>query len=452
MASQELVAGPSPRSYVLGLLLVVYTFNFIDRQILSILIEPIRMELDLSDSQMGLLAGFAFSLVYTTLGVPIARYSDQGNRRNVIAWAVAIWSAMTALCGIAQSYAHLLVARVGVAIGEAGCAPPSHSLISDYFPASRRATALGIFGLGIPIGIMFGLLAGGWISEIFGWRYAFLLVGIPGLLLAVLVRWTLSEPERGMADGGAADDVQPTVWSTLRYLWSKRSFRHLAAGAALVSFVVYGVLTWVPAFLMRSHGMRMGEIGTYLGLIFGLAGSFGIFGGGYLGDLLGRRHSNWNLWMVAIAQLVAFPFLAGLYLVDDTELALALLFVAVGLGYAFSAPTFGQTQNLALMRMRAVAASIMMFVMNIVGLGLGPQVVGSLSDALRDVHGVESLRWSLFVCAFVLPWAAWHYYLAGKYLKADLADVVCAQQVGANGAARGSTQSRDAAVHGGPHR
>ena len=246
------------RHYALGILVVVYTFNFIDRQILSILLEPVKTELGLSDTQMGLLTGFAFAMFYATLGIPIARFADRTNRRNLIAAALAIWSGFTALSGLAQNFWHMLAARIGVGVGEAGCSPPAHSMIADYYPAEQRATALGIYSLGIPFGIMFGLFAGGWINEFFGWRAAFFVVGVPGLLLALLVRYSLAEPPRGMAEGRTDSGEQPSIGETLRYLWQKKSFRHMSFAAALTAFVGYGFVTWAPAFLIRSFGMGTG--------------------------------------------------------------------------------------------------------------------------------------------------------------------------------------------------
>lgn len=416
------VFSEATRRYALSVLVVVYTFNFIDRQILSILLEPIRLELGLSDSQLGLLTGFAFAAFYATLGIPIARYADRSNRRNLIAMALTVWSGMTALSGIAQNFWHLLLARIGVGVGEAGCSPPAHSMIADYYPADRRSTALGIYSLGIPVGILFGFLAGGWINEFFGWRMAFFVVGIPGLLIAVLVRLTLREPDRGMSDGRtlASAGAQPGVMETFVYLWGKRSFRHLAFGGSLTAFVGYGVITWVPAFLIRSHGMQTGEIGTYLGLILGIPGGIGIALGGYLADRFGARDTRWFLWIVAVALLAVVPFSLGVYLAPGPYAALLLLILPVALGNFYQATTFAQTQGLVTLRMRAVAAAVLLFILNIIGLGLGPQFTGILSDQLRPQFGDESLRWSLLICSTVNIWAAYHYYVAGKYLKQDL--------------------------------
>ena len=421
-ASQEEhgVFSPAVRNYALGVLVVVYTFNFIDRQILSILLEPIKQDLGLSDSALGMLTGFAFALFYATLGIPIARFADRSNRRNLIAWALAIWSAMTAVSGLAQNFWHLLLARIGVGVGEAGCSPPAHSMLADYFPTENRATALGIYSLGIPFGILFGFIAGGWLNEFFGWRVAFFIVGVPGLLLAILVRFTLREPPRGMAEGRVADEEQPTIMETFRFLWSKRSFRHMAVGGGLTAFVGYGVITWVPSFLIRSYGMNTGDVGTYLGLILGIPGGIGIALGGYLADRYGARDTRWYLWIVSVALIASTPLFFGVYLSSTAFASLMFLILPILLGNFYQATTFSQTQGLVSLRMRSVAAAVLLFILNMIGLGAGPQAVGILSDILQPSYGDESLRYALLILSTVQIWAAYHYYQAGKSLKDDL--------------------------------
>lgn len=408
------------RHLALGLLVVVYTFNFIDRQILSILIEPIKLELGLNDTQMGLLTGFAFALFYATLGIPIARYADRGNRRNLIALALGVWSFMTAISGLAMNFWHLLIARIGVGIGEAGCSPPAHSMIADYFPAESRATALGIYSLGIPVGIMFGLFAGGWINEFFGWRVAFFVVGVPGIILALVVRFAIQEPERGMAEGRVASAEQPSIKDTLSMLWQKPSFRHLAFAAALTAFVGYGVVTWVPTFLIRSFGLGTGEIGTWFGLILGIPGGLGIALGGYFADKFGAKDTRWYLWTTAVALVISIPFSVYAYLAVTATIAFIAMIIPIFLGNFYQATTFSQTQGLVELKMRAVAAGILLFIINIIGLGLGPTLVGVVTDLLEPTYGKEALRYSLVIFTFVNLWAAFHYYVAGKHLKADL--------------------------------
>lgn len=414
------VFSPAVRNYALGVLVVVYTFNFIDRQILSILLEPIKQDLGLSDTALGMLTGFAFALFYATLGIPIARLADRGNRRNIIAWSLTIWSAMTALSGIAQNFWHLLIARIGVGVGEAGCSPPAHSMIADYFPAENRATALGIYSLGIPVGILFGFIAGGWLNEFFGWRVAFFVVGVPGILLALIVRWSLREPDRGMAEGRQANADQPGIMETFTYLYQKPSFRHMAIGGGLTAFVGYGIVTWVPSFLIRSYGMDTGEVGTYLGLILGIPGGIGIALGGYLADRYGAKDTRWYLWVVTVALLIAVPITVGVYLSSSATASLLFLILPVLLGNFYQATTFSQAQGLVPLRMRAVAAAVLLFILNIIGLGAGPQMVGVVSDLLAPTYGDESLRYALLALSFVNIWAAYHYYLAGKTLKQDL--------------------------------
>lgn len=415
---------PSPlrvRRYVLFVLVVVYTFNFIDRQILSILIESIKADLQLSDQALGFLAGFAFAAFYATLGIPLALWADRGNRRNLISLALALWSAMTALSGMAQNFWQLAVARIGVGIGEAGCSPPAHSLISDYYPPRERATALGIYALGIPFGIMFGMFIGGWINEAFGWRRAFFVVGIPGLLLAALVRFTLPEPRRGMSEQRQADDDRPGMLETFAFLMRRPAFVHLAFGGALAAFVGYGVIAWFPAFLIRSHGLGTANIGLWFGLAMGVGGGIGMFLGGYLADRLGARDTRWYLWTVTVAMLIAVPFGALAYLADNPYLAMALFLPPIFAGNFWQATSFAQAQGLVRLRMRAVASAILLFIANIIGLGAGPWAVGALSDLLAPHYGDDSLRWSLFVFGAVNLWVAWHFYAGGRHLAADLA-------------------------------
>jgi MFS family permease len=408
--------------YALGLLLVVYIFNFIDRSILSILLESIKEEFQLSDTQLGLLSGPAFAVFYTFVGLPIARWSDRGKRSSIIAVAILVWSAMTALTGFAQNFIHLLLARIGVGIGEAGCSPPAHSLLSDYFPPSRRATVLAIYSLGIPLGGGIGFLAGGWLDEFFDWRTAFIVVGIPGLLLSLIVKLTLKEPGRGCYDDPAlASAPQQSVFQVLKFMNSLKSFRHLAIAAALHAFYGYGAGAFVAAFFRRSHQMDPGELGTWFGIIAFTAGSAGTFLGGFLADRLARRDQRWYMWLPAIATTAFIPFAFLLYLASDPYVGLILYFPGSILGGMYLGPTFAMTQSLVPANMRATAAAILLFAINIIGLGLGPQGVGILSDLLAPVFGHESLRYALLITivSFAI-WSVLHYTLAARTLRADL--------------------------------
>ena len=409
------------RRYVLGILLVVYTFNFIDRQILSILLESIKRDLMLTDQALGFLAGFAFAAFYATLGIPMALWADRGNRRNLIAVSLALWSAMTAACGLAQNFVHLALARVGVGIGEAGCSPPSHSIISDYYPAHQRATAIGIYALGIPLGVMFGLFVGGRINELLGWRQAFFLVGLPGLALALLVRFTLPEPRRGLSDARADRGEQPGIMETMRFLRRRPAFLHLSFGAALACFIGYGFIVWFPSFLIRSHHMPTSDIGLWLGLLIGVVGGLSMYIGGVLADRFSTRDTRWSAWIVTAANLIGLPFGTAAYLVDNPYVALALFIPPVIAANFWQATTLAQAQSMVRLRMRAQTSALLLFIANIIGLGAGPWAIGAVSDWLAPHYGADSLRYSLLGFGVIGLWVAWHYYQAGKYLQADLA-------------------------------
>jgi predicted MFS family arabinose efflux permease len=410
------------RRYALALLVVVYTFNFIDRQILAILLPAIQAEFGINDSVLGFLAGSAFALFYATLGVPIALLADRWNRRNLIAIAVAVWSGMTALSGVAANVLQLALARIGVGIGEAGCSPPAHSMIADMYPPDQRSTAMGVFTLGISAGIMIAYLAGGWVAQNIGWREAFFIVGIPGLALALLVRVTIREPLRGQSEGRKDTDERTGIVAVATFLLGRRSFLHLAVGSGLAAFGGYAVISFFPTFLYRSHSMNLAEIGVYLGFIVGMAGGIGFAGGGWIADRLGRRSQKYALWGVSAATIAGWFLLIPVYLVDDPYVALATLIVPTVFSNFYLATTFAQIQGLVKLRMRAVASALLLFILNMIGLGLGPQLTGILSDLLSPGLGAESMRYSLLIVACVVsPWAAWHYFAAGRHIEGDLA-------------------------------
>lgn len=410
------------RYYALLLLTVVYAFNFIDRQLLAILQESIKADLGLSDAQLGLLAGFAFAVFYVTAGIPIARWADHSNRRNIVAGALFLWSLMTAISGFVQNYMQLLLARIGVGVGEAGGSPPSHSIISDIFPPEKRAGALGLYSTGVNIGILFGFLLGGWLNEFFGWRTAFFVVGAPGILLAGVVMLTLREPVRGLTENRAAV-VQRTPFGTvLGTLWSRRSFRHMALGAALNAFAGYGSASWTASFMIRSHGMSTGELGTWLAMITGVGGALGVYLGGILADRLALRDQRWYMWVPAVAGVLSVPFIAAVYLVDGAYAALALSILPGLLHNVYLGCTLATTHGLVGLRMRALSSAILFFILNLIGLGLGPLLVGMLSDYLEPQYAVHSLRQAmLWLLPGVMAWSAWHFYTAARTLREDLA-------------------------------
>lgn len=406
---------PAYRAYALGLLVVVYVLNFVDRQILTILAKPIADELEFSDTQLGLLTGPAFALFYTFAGIPIARWADVGVRRSIIALALLIWSGMTALTAFAGSLTQLALARVGVGVGEAGCSPPAHSLLSDLFPAERRATALAIYSLGIPIGGSLGSLLGGWLGQLYGWRTAFLVVGLPGVLLALIVRLSLREPPRELVA------QRESVREVLAFMLRRRAFVHMSIGAALHAFYGYGAGAFVPVFLMRVHGLALGELGTWLAAIGLTTGVLGTYLGGALSDRLARLEVRWYMRVPAIASVLAVPFSLLFYLWPDGRTALLLSIPGALLGPIYLGPTFAMTQSLVRPQMRALASAILLFVINLIGLGLGPWFVGMLSDALKPALGADSIRYALLgtvvTCAL---WSCLHYAIAARTLAEDL--------------------------------
>ncbi len=412
---------PSPAysNYVLAVLFVVYVFNFVDRQLLSILVKPIREELGVSDTVMGILLGPAFAFFYTLAGIPIARFADRASRRTVIAIGLTLWSAMTAASGLARSALQLALARMFVGVGEAAGSPPSHALISDYFPPERRATALSIYATGIYLGAMGAYLGGAYIVTHFDWRTAFIAVGLAGLPLALLVRFTVRELPRGYSENAVAEDVIP-LREALRYLVSLRSFLWLVVAASCQSLQGYAFLAWGPAFLGRVHGMASMEIGSQLGVIIGVFGSVGALSGGWLGDRLGVRDARWYVWLSALVSLVGLPFAVGFLLLPNPGTALASFAIYYVLGAMYVGPLWSMTQGLVKLRMRATASAILLFILNIVGLGLGPFVVGVLNDRLATSYGDEAIRYSLLCVTLIGGLSAIFFYLSGQTLRQDL--------------------------------
>ena len=404
------------------ILAIVYMFNFIDRQILAILLPQIRDEFGTSDAYLGFLTGTAFALFYVTLGVPIAQYADRCNRRNLIAASVALWSAMTALSGLAANIWHLTAARIGVGIGEAGCSPPAHSMISDYFPPEKRSTAMGFYTLGISAGIMTAYLAGGWVAQNIGWREAFYVVGVPGLLLAVIVRFTVREPKRGASESRASGENQPRLIEVIRFLAVRRSFIHMATAAGLSTFVGYSVIGFLPSFMVRSFHMEVAELGRWLGLILGISGGAGFFFGGYFADHLGRGSHQKAFNFIAVTILVSTAILAMMFLADNSKTALLLFILPAASMNVYLAPVLAQAQSLVALRMRATTSALVLLIINVIGLAFGPLLTGMLSDALEPQFAEESMRYSLLiVTSVIMPWAVLHYYRAGKWIDSDLA-------------------------------
>lgn len=405
------------RNLTLGLLTLTYFFSYMDRQILSILVEPIRAEFLLTDTQLGLLGGLVFAVFYATLGIPVAAISDRANRRNIIAIALALWSGFTALCGMSQNFVQLLLFRVGVGIGEAGSSPPSHSLIADLYPPEKRAGALAIYSLGVNLGAAFGTIIGGTVAYYYGWRWAFIAVGIPGVVLAVLVRLFVTEPERGASDGGQVHAKQAGLREGLA-IFTNPAAVHLIAGFTLTSTIGYGLTYWGPAYYQRSFGFTTLDISTIIAPVLAVGGIAGVVIGGTLANWCARR---WGLWsqatMIAILKTIALPFAALLYFTESPWVGVGAYFVSILFASCYLGPTFALIQALAPLRMRALWAAITLFINNLIGLGIGPLAIGSLSDWLRPTYGEESLRWALLIGLMVTPWACFHYWRAGIALK-----------------------------------
>jgi MFS family permease len=422
VASGTRVPSRAYANYVLGVLVVVYVTNYVDRQLMSILIEPIKAEFGASDKVMGLLTGFAFAIFYTVAGIPVARLADVWVRRSVIALALTIWSGMTALTGFSRTFLELALVRIGVGIGEAGGTPPSHALISDYFPPSRRATALGVFSLGVPLGTMLGYSAGGWLGEHFGWRTAFLWMGLPGVALALLVRFTVREPRHGQFDPPRpAGASRATTRDVLRHLFGLASFRWLVPGVCLASFSGYGFAIWKPVFLMRVHDFSMSQAGLWVGLLSGATGFLSTLAGGFVADWLARRDPAWALRLCAFSILAALPFQLAFLLYPDPMVALALFIPGGLVGGMWPPPSYAATQNLVPPHMRALASAILLFFLNLIGLGAGPFAVGWLSDVFAPSFGKESVRWALVIPLALNVLGAFAYWQASRSYAAELA-------------------------------
>ncbi len=407
--------------YALAMLTVAYAFNFIDRQILVIIQESIKAEMGLSDAQLGLLSGFSFALVYITAGIPIAYWADRGNRRNIISLAVAAWSGMTALSGFAQNYAQLLMARIGVGIGEAGGSPPAHAMISDYYAPSQRGTAMGIYSAGLHGGIFIGFLLGGFINEWLGWRVAFMVVGLPGILFAIVFRLTVQEPPRGRWESSEAADYRPTLRETLQLLARYRSFWYIAAATGLTAFAGYGNGNFAPSFFMRSHGLSGGEVGVLMAFAGGGSGLAGTLLGGFLADRMGQRDPRWYAWLPALAGCVALPLSFPYLLLDDIRIVIVLLFVVNMMLNTYLGPCLAISHTLVPPAMRALTSAILFFVLNLIGLGMGPLTAGLLSDHFTSIYGEDGLRYAMLVVGLISSVGILFFVLAARRIPLDLA-------------------------------
>jgi MFS family permease len=427
------------RRYALWLLFLVYVFNFLDRQIVTILAEPIKQDLGIADWQLGLMTGTAFAIFYCTLGIPIARLAERRNRPWIIGLSLAAWSGFTALCGMAQNFWQLVMARIGVGVGEAGCSPPAHSLIADYTPKEQRASAMALYLLGNPIGSLLGVVIGGLVADALGWRTAFLLVGLPGILLAILVVLTLIEPRvklaATVARQAAHQDPQATFGDVLRVLRGKRTFWYMAVAVSIVAFIGYGHAPFGASFFLRVHGAEIerlaagfglgpiGFVGVSLGLILGVAAGIGVYLGGRIGDRFGGKDVRAYMGIPGIAVLVSIPIYTVAMLLPSFMPILPLLAINSVLVSVWQGPVYATVQNIAPVHMRATAASIFLFIANLIGLGLGPLVVGLMSDILAGPFGLgsaEGVRWALIGSQFLAIPAFYCFWMARKTINEEM--------------------------------
>jgi len=423
---------PRDRWYVLAVMTAVYAMNIADRFSIATLLEPIRQELHLSDSGIAFLTGFALAMFYVTVGIPIAALADRANRRNILAISLAVWSGMTALCGLARNYGELLLARFAVGIGEAGGTPPSTSILADKFPPAARPMALTIFALGACLGSWLGTSVAGAAAERGGWRLAFLVLGIPGLVLAVLVAVTVREPRRGQLDSHAAEsgpdatrltplEILRQLLETARFMLRQRSAVHLIVGGSVATFWSWGLMWWTPTFLQRSHALSVGEAGGLLGPMHLVAGTAGTLFAGAVMWLPAARDprfvTRFLTWLTLLSTVPSF----FAYEAGSLRAATLLLWIFVPAVYFYIGPILGLLQNVMPANMRAGAVAILLFTANVANLILAPQLIGALSDWFAASFGAgrESLRWALLLLATTGFWAAWHLWVAGKTIRED---------------------------------
>lgn len=408
MSEKSTVPSSSRANLVLAMLLLVYVFNFLDRMILSILAGPIQKDLGISDGQMGLLGGIAFAVLYSTLAVPLSSLADRTSRSWVIAGSLFAWSGFTALCGLAQSFWHIFLARVGVGVGEAGGVAPSYAIIGDYFPPRRRATALAIYSLGIPLGSAIGLLVGGYVAEAVNWRVAFVVIGLAGVLLAPVFKLVVRDLPRQPPDEAGAPAELRARHVALK-LARKPAFWLLSLGAAAGSSIGYGISFWLPSFVQRSFGFGLFETALFVAATLLTGGVAGMLSGGWLADRLGQRNRAWYAWLPAIAYVIGAPLWAAGVANSNPVLAFLLILIPQGLGFVWLGPVLTAVQHLVEPAARATASALFLLINNLIGLGAGIYALGALSDTLAPYYGDEALRMAII-------WSLALYGLAGLFM------------------------------------
>ena len=407
--------------YALVMLTVIYSLNFLDRTVIRILIDPIKHDYHLSDKTMGFISGFGFVIFYSILAAPVARWADRGNRRSIITWGLVIWSGMTALAGVARNALELTLSRFGVGVGEAAGTAPSSSMISDLFPGGRRSTAMAVYQLGPVFGGFLGAFIGGWVNQYYGWHSAFLVAGIPGLLVAVIFRLTVKEPTRGSAEQKRVDPGQQNLRETLRFMLSQRCYRVLLVGFCFTTFTQFGFGTWTASFLGRIHHLSSKDIGTYIGTVSAGAGLVGTLIGGYLSDWAGRRNVRWRIYVSAICSMLACPGVL-LFVVSHSLFWCIVGFTIVSAtSPVHVGPIVAVSHSVVKVGMRAFATSVIYLISELFGLGLGPFLIGVFNDHYRLRLGVDVIRYSMSVAALTTLIGGILFSLAARSFEHDMA-------------------------------
>ena len=406
------------RYYVLVVLMMTYVFSYMDRYIMSILLEDVKAEFGFSDLQLGMLSGLAFALLYSTLGIPIARLADRSNRVRIISIAVSVWSIFTALCGAATGFWTLFLARLGVGVGEAGGLAPAHSTLADYFKKEELSRALAVYGLGPSLGAVAGLMIGGAIADAFGWRAAFIAVGLPGVLLAALTYLTVREPKRGAMDPGHVPPENPdNIKTTLSKLWQNRTYVYVNLGHALSIVTMYSITVWLPALFLRNTDFSRSEVGATIGLITLVGGVLGTLSGGFIADYLAKRDERWRAWVSMIAVVASAPVLAAALLATDAQSLTILMGMGIFVFQVSFVPGLAIVQIVVEPGQRAMAAAFVFFLANFIGLGIGPVIVGAISDALAPQFNETSINIALMIMLSFLVVASLCFWLSSRAMK-----------------------------------
>lgn len=409
------------RNWILGVLTSIYLVNFIDRQVLAILLPQVKAEFNLSDTFLGLLVGPTFAFFYATMGLPLALLADRVNRRRLIAVSLALFSAMTIACGLVVQFWQLVVARILTGVGEAGTGPASQTMITDLYPLERRGRAQAIYATGANLGVLVAFAVGGVIAEAWGWRAAFIAAGLPGLILTIVLLATVRDPQRGATDSGVAQENTPAFDTVMRQLWQSHAFRYTALGACSTCFTAYALGSFFPLFLARSHGLSTSEIGIAMALIMGVCGGLATYAAGHFADRLGRNDQRWYSYVPAIAALAPLPLAPICFLAQDTGIALAAAIIPLSLTAAFIGPTITIIQRLVPVRSRATAVATLILIDNIIGLGLGPQFVGMASDLWKPALGEDSLRYAMLAATAGSAVSVFGFVMAARHLRGDIA-------------------------------